>query len=73
MKENKENVIEGINSINDELYDDMFLQELENRLETDPLISNGLLNLISTDVSSPEKIDFLCESCNSESIDIFMM
>ena len=33
-------------SMNDDLYDSMFLEELEARLETDPIMSGGLINLM---------------------------
>lgn len=33
-------------SLNDNLFSEMFLQELENRLETDPLMPNGLVDLV---------------------------
>lgn len=36
--------------MNDEIYDSMFLEELEERLETDPLLPGGLVNLIGGDV-----------------------
>ncbi len=35
-----------IESITTDLYDDCFIQELENRLETDPLFPGGLVELI---------------------------
>lgn len=58
-------VINGIESINDELYDELFVNELEKRLETDPLLTNGLLDLISTDSMNPQTMSFLCEGCYS--------
>ena len=45
-KNSKEN---RIVSMNDEIYDSMFLEELEERLETDPLVPGGLINLIGGD------------------------
>ncbi len=36
--------------MNDEIYDSMFLEELEERLETDPLLPGGLVSLIGGDV-----------------------
>ena len=43
----------------------MFVSELEKRLETDPLLTNGLLNLMTPDDNASfESIDFLCE-CNT--------
>jgi hypothetical protein len=40
MKKNEE-----IISLNTELYDDFFVQELEVRLETDPLMLGGLMDI----------------------------
>jgi hypothetical protein len=42
MKKNEE-----IISLNTDLYDDFFVQELEVRLETDPLMLGGLMELFS--------------------------
>ncbi len=64
MKKQDEKIIDGIESVNNELYDDMYVNELENRLETDPLLSGGLLDLISSGNAAPGDIDFLCE-CNT--------
>lgn len=66
MKDIKnQNVVDGINSANDELYDELFVNELETRLETDPLLTNGLLDLITTTNATPEE-DW-CIFCNVES------
>ncbi|WP_302591070.1 hypothetical protein [uncultured Muribaculum sp.] len=40
---------ERILSINDDLFDELYLQELENRLETDPLLPGGLIELVNAD------------------------
>lgn len=49
MKEkNVKTCFDGIDSISNDLCDEMFVNELEKRLETDPLIPNGLLDLVST-------------------------
>lgn len=40
MKKNEELV-----SLNDELFNDFFVNELEKRLETDPLVGGGLAEL----------------------------
>ena len=40
-------------SLNDNLFSEMFLQELENRLETDPLMPNGLVDLVGDSSVSP--------------------
>lgn len=42
MEEKKTKII----SLNDNLFNEMYLQELESRLETDPLIPNGLIDLM---------------------------
>lgn len=64
--ETKKNV-NGIESINKDLYDEMYVNELETRLETDPLLANGLLDLVSSVNASPEDIDLLCIACKMES------
>lgn len=65
MSRKENSVINGIESINNDLYDEMFVSELEKRLETDPLLTNGLLNLMTPDGNASfESIDFLCE-CNT--------
>lgn len=38
-------------SMNDETFDELYIQELENRLETDPLVPGGLIELIQSDVT----------------------
>lgn len=43
---------EEMKSLNDDLFDDLYLEKLEERLETDPFLVNGLWNdapLQSTD------------------------
>lgn len=45
-------------SLNENLFDEMFLQELETRLETDPLLPNGLVDLMDDSSVNP-----LC-TCN---------
>lgn len=65
MNLRKEN--DGIVSVNNELYDDVFVNELESRLETDPLMANGLLNLVSTVDATSDDVDLLCWFCDSES------
>lgn len=45
MKKEKINV-KRITSINEDLYDGMFLEELEQRLETDAIMAGGLLDLV---------------------------
>ena len=46
MDEKHELKKEEIIPLNNGLMSEMFLQELETRLETDPLVPNGLLNLM---------------------------
>jgi hypothetical protein len=41
-----------LNSLNDKLYDEFFIQELETRLETDPLMVGGLVDLFDSQDSS---------------------
>ncbi|MDR1227227.1 MAG: hypothetical protein LBK47_10090 [Prevotellaceae bacterium] len=36
-------------SLNEQLYDEFFVQELESRLETDPLMVGGLLDSLTSD------------------------
>lgn len=50
-----------IESMNSELSE-FDLQALENRLETDPLVSGGLLNLSNVEDSSLLDVDF--SECN---------
>lgn len=64
MKDLKKNSVTGIQSVNEELCDEMFVHELEKRLETDPLMANGLLDLVTTMDASAEDVDFLCITCN---------
>lgn len=67
MKELKKNEMVGIQPVNEELCDEMFVHELEKRLETDPLMTNGLLDLVTTMDASSEDVDLLCLWCNIES------
>ena len=53
-KDKKEN---RVVSLNENLYDQAFLEELEVRLETDPLLPGGLINLVDSNV------DYLESSC----------
>jgi hypothetical protein len=46
FKDTKKN--EEIISMNTDLYDEFFVQELESRLETDPLMLGGLMELFGT-------------------------
>jgi len=49
MLKNRQEII----SLNDNLFSEMFLQELENRLETDPLMPNGLVDLVGDSSVTP--------------------
>ena len=37
-------------SLNSNLFDEMYLQKLEMRLETDPLVPNGLMDLMGNNL-----------------------
>jgi hypothetical protein len=37
-----------LNSLNEKLYDDFFVQELDSRLETDPLMTGGLFDIFDS-------------------------
>jgi hypothetical protein len=39
-------------SLNDELYNEFFVHELETRLETDPVLAGGLLDVFTIDDGS---------------------
>lgn len=58
--ETKEKKNVEIESVNDKLYDDLFVQELEERLETDPLAANGLFNFfnLSSNANSASNLDW---------------
>lgn len=64
MKELKKNEVAGIKPVNEDLCDEMFVHELEKRLETDPLMANGLLDLVTT-MDASEDTDLLCAWCNT--------
>ena len=63
----KDKRVDGIISINKDLFDELFLTELEKRLETDPMLTDGLVDLLSTNVFEPGDINLLCEGCHSTS------
>lgn len=54
MKKENQRII----SLNQELYDGMFLEELEQRLETDPIMAGGLVDLMGSEN------DVICD-CNN--------
>jgi hypothetical protein len=41
-----------LKSLNEKLYDDFFVQELDSRLETDPLMTGGLFDLFESQDSA---------------------
>lgn len=53
-------------SVNEELYDEFFVNEVENRLETDPLAISGLFNLNNTSEDHPVPYCFGDTNCDSE-------
>lgn len=60
MNQEKEELV----SLNSELTE-FSLQELEQRLETDPLAVGGLLNIASSNEVSSSTIQLMgCEQCN---------
>lgn len=58
--------LEGIEPISKDSYDDIFVQELEERLETDPLMTNGLVDLAFQNDPNAESADLLCWFCEVE-------
>lgn len=58
MKKEKKN--EEITSLNENLYDEFKILELEERLETDPLIIGGLLGLMDNDATQQASEDCFC-------------
>lgn len=61
---NKENLKKGelgeLDSLNEKLYDDFYLEKLEKRLETDPLLHSGLFGMLSDDMAPVEPLDCFC-------------
>lgn len=53
-------------SMNENLYDDFFVNEIENRLETDPLAINGLFNFSHTSENDVEPYCFWKTDCDTE-------
>ena len=49
--------------VNNELYDELFIQQLEQRLETDPLAANGLLSFFDNGMAG-EDVSVLCSKIN---------
>jgi hypothetical protein len=50
-------------SLNDQLYDDLFINELEKRLETDPLMGGGVLELFGGGMEA-QVACFTCTLCS---------
>ena len=61
----KKNINTELVSLNDELYDDFYVQELEERLETDPLIAGGLIEMTddATTTCTLCVVDIDCLQC----------
>ncbi|MDR1898244.1 MAG: hypothetical protein LBR10_15815 [Prevotellaceae bacterium] len=57
-------------SLNENLYDEFYIQELESRLETDPLAIGGILDMFSQDVSMAEGDCVGYSSCGENSGDL---
>lgn len=55
-----------IKSMNEDLYDDFFVEEIENRLETDPLSINGLFNFAYASEDQAVPYCFWKTSCDTE-------
>ena len=54
-------------SLNDYLYDDFFVQELESRLETDPLSMGGLVQFLGDSGEiTPYCVSDAGESCSNQ-------
>lgn len=51
-------------SLNDELFNDFFVNELEKRLETDPLVGGGLAELFSPIPDIQGGACFSCTLCS---------
>lgn len=58
--------VQKMESLNDSLFDEMSLDELEERLETDPLAIGQLFNLTSSDEMT--RVDGCCflAHCNTD-------
>ena len=62
MKKTKEE--NELLSVNEKLYDDLFIQHLEERLETDPLAANGLASMFDNSIDTQCILNFSCEINN---------
>lgn len=52
-------------SMNENLYDEFFVNEIENRLETDPLAISGLFNFSHMSEDQAEPYCFWKTSCDT--------
>lgn len=48
-------------SLNDQLYNDFFVQELETRLETDPLMTGGLVDFLTLNGGTMQAAGCFCD------------
>lgn len=53
-------------SMNKDLYDDFFVNKVEERLETDPLAISGLFNLNNTSEDQPVPYCWFESSCSAD-------
>lgn len=58
--QNKKKEIESLNSV----FDESMLQELEQRLETDPLVGGSVFDLASDSFAEPLDGCTFCAACN---------
>ncbi|MDR1898243.1 MAG: hypothetical protein LBR10_15810 [Prevotellaceae bacterium] len=53
-------------SLNENLYDEFYIQELEYRLETDPLAMGGILEMFNQDINITQSDCIGYTSCTGE-------
>lgn len=49
-----------LTSMNDRIYDEFYIQQLESRLETDPLMAGGLLDFMSVHAQASSDVEVYC-------------
>lgn len=49
-----------LKSMNDRIYDEFYIQQLESRLETDPLMAGGLFDFMSVHTQASPDIEVYC-------------
>lgn len=49
-----------LKSMNDRIYDEFYIQQLESRLETDPLMAGGLLDFMSVNAQTSPGAEVYC-------------